>query len=412
MNTISDSNSIRAFVDASGFGGVDIHTTVELLRRYVFVERSLMRALAGWFIAHPRYETKYAFAHHLWHHSEHVTWLNERLVEMRGGRAEANIEPALQRALQAVVDAPSPSAFVAGAYGVIQQRLLACYRDHLACCDEAANAFEYRVLRRLIQDAEDHLDWAAKQEEHDGDNAWRAHLTDLLEKAGGMSGLLSRPAAKDTDPEIRPPTRQFDRPTTIIFDERIRTGALTAYDQRQNADTLTATREDFKVFFNEFYAATLLASVLFDADPSALPWAFFSDFAHHFWDEARHSQFGYFRLRELGMQPDTVNPVLFEQSQGMPILHRIAYLTLGLETYFMPRKRPRVKAYIERGDPRSQFFADQDWSDEANHVRYGKRWVSYLLEDDLRTEEDILAEVRKHLEQVTGKPQDAFAAPF
>jgi len=104
--------------------------------------------------------------------------------------------------------------------------------------------------------------------------------------------------------------------------------------------------------------------------------------------------------------------VLFENSQGMPVLHRIAYLTLGLEVYFMPRKRPRVKAYIERNDPRSQFFADQDWSDEANHVRYGKRWVGFLLEDDMRTEEDVLAEVRKHLEAVTGKEQAAFAAPF
>jgi len=27
----------------------------------------------------------------------------------------------------------------------------------------------------------------------------------------------------------------------------------------------------------------------------------------------------------------------------------------------------------------------------GNHVRYGKRWVTYLLEDDMRTEEDVLA---------------------
>ena len=96
----------------------------------------------------------------------------------------------------------------------------------------------------------------------------------------------------------------------------------------------------------------------------------------------------------------------------MPVLHRIYYLTLGLEVFFMPRKQPRVKEYMKNGDLRSQLFADQDWSDETNHVRYGKRWIEHLLTDDQRTPDDIQEEVQAHLERTTGKPQPTICAPY
>ena len=156
----------------------------------------------------------------------------------------------------------------------------------------------------------------------------------------------------------------------------------------------------------------MVATILFDADPTEVPWEFFADLSKQFWDEVRHSEFGALRLKELGVQPEICNQTLFEQTQDMSILHRLCYLTLGLETFFMPRKAPRVKKFLEVGDPRSQLFADQDWSDEITHVRGGKRWVDHLLENDLRTSEDVLEEVRKHIESVSGQRQEKIAAPF
>jgi len=57
----------------------------------------------------------------------------------------------------------------------------------------------------------------------------------------------------------------------------------------------------------------------------------------------------------------------------------------------MARKRPRVIQYEEHGDARSKLFADIDWSDEINHVRYGKKWIDYFLKDDCREPEDLKA---------------------
>ena len=78
----------------------------------------------------------------------------------------------------------------------------------------------------------------------------------------------------------------------------------------------------------------------------------------------------------------------------------------------MPRKGARVREYADRGDVRSQLFADQDWSDETTHVHFGKKWVKHLLEGDFRTPEDVMDEVREHLERVTGEKQSKIAAPF
>jgi len=68
--------------------------------------------------------------------------------------------------------------------------------------------------------------------------------------------------------------------------------------------------------------------------------------------------------------------------------------------------------YEENGDPRSQLFADQDWSDEINHVRYGSKWCDFLLEDDYRDIDDIIGEVKDHLTKVRGTKVEDISAPF
>jgi uncharacterized ferritin-like protein (DUF455 family) len=90
----------------------------------------------------------------------------------------------------------------------------------------------------------------------------------------------------------------------------------------------------------------------------------------------------------------------------------LAYLTRGLEAYFMPRKPKRMKEYEESGDRRSQVFADQDWSDEINHVRYGSRWADFLLKEDFRDVDDIIEEVKTHLSTIRGEPVKDINAPF
>jgi hypothetical protein len=393
---------------ASKANGIDIGTTVQWLRNYQYVERHSIRILAGWFLCAPAYETKYRMAYHLYDHTEHVTWLRSRLSELRGGQPDASVAPALRRLMEEALHAPNAESLLRGLYGVIKPALLAAYQEHLSVADSAANANEIRLLRRLIPELEAQLEWYRGLQLEAANDPWPKHLKQLLDAAGGIRG--DKPLNAELKSEVC--GVRFERPKTILFDERIRIGDLTPYETRKAMDVRQSTVEQFKVFFNELYAAALLASILFDSFEDGFPWEFYSDFAHHFWDEVRHSEFGALRLRELGEAPSVCNPSLFHASEGLPVLHRICYLTLGLEVFFMPRKQPRVKEYMNNGDQRSQLFADQDWSDETNHVRYGKRWIEFLLQDDHRSVEDVQEEVRQHLERVTGRPHDKISAPY
>jgi uncharacterized ferritin-like protein (DUF455 family) len=169
---------------------------------------------------------------------------------------------------------------------------------------------------------------------------------------------------------------------------------------------------EFEVYFNEFYAAALLATVIYDSWKLNAPRKYFLDIAHHFWDEVRHAEFGALRLREIGVEPHKVNMVLFEQSRNMPMMHRICHLAMGLEIFFMPRKSERARYYEQQGDTRSELFATVDWSDEINHVRYGKEWVEYFLKDDNRSIEDIQQEISIYLEEYTNQTPGGRKAPW
>jgi hypothetical protein len=405
-------SALRSYVERREQYGIDVATTVQLLRRYSFLERSCIRALAGWFLSVPAYERKIALGYQLWSHIERVDAMRRRLHELRGGHRDANIEPALQLLGEELVNAPDEASFLAGV-GWLLEQLSTGYCEHLALADSAANAMEQRLLRGFLGElANDRERLSAISQAPTASSAtaapWVSYLAGLLAAAAGVSGLEPRQAVALSSPGHS----RFSRPTRNIFDERLTTGELFTQDQKQAMPFEERRVAEFRVFFNEFYAAALLASVIYDAWNSTVPWEFFVDIGHQFWDEVRHAEFGLLRLRELGIEPSVINQTLFEQAQGMPFLHRFCYLTLGLEVFFMPRKKPRYKQYEAAGDGRSQLFADVDWSDEQNHVRYGQRWVEFLLQDDARSVEDLQAEIADYLSAYKAQLPEGQLAPF
>lgn len=240
------------------------------------------------------------------------------------------------------------------------------------------------------------MQWAVARIADQPPSAWRHYIRYKVQAAYSTEPVSG--GKDETIPAvIRPHAERFLRPKTIIVDNRLKRGGLLSLQQRQTLDYDAELIEQFRVYFNEFYAACLLASIIFDAT-SDVPLGFIVDAAHQCWDEVRHSQFGQMRLTELGVPPDRYDPILFEQVEALPFMHRFCHLTLNLEPFFMSRKRPRVMQYEQAGDIRSRLFADVDWSDEINHVRYGTYWMEWFLKDDARDIEDIKSEIAAHVE--------------
>jgi len=389
--------------------GFDIPSTAARLRVYSSVQKSCLKILSGWFLITPRYEDKYKMGYHLFEHSEHVGMWRKRLIELRGGKPNASISPGLPQLLDEVNDAPDADSMISALYGIIINSLHTTLLQHLDEADSSANAADIRLIKRILPELKSQLDWFNERPVGSVDNEWLAGIQRFHDKR--TDGLLGEGEAGDR-PNL-PGSRPFRRPATIVFDERIEDKKLMPYEKREQLDYDDALIEQFRVFFNEFFAAGFLATILYDAlDEGTYPWEMIADFSQHFWDEVRHSEFGAIRLKELGVEPDECNLSLFHEAENMPILHRIVYLTRGLEAYFMPRKQPRSKTYEAVGDLRSQLFADQDWSDEINHVRYGSVWSEHLLEDDYRTQDDVIDEIKQHLSKVRGVECVAIAAPF
>jgi hypothetical protein len=197
-----------------------------------------------------------------------------RLEDMRGGNRNASIEPELNRVGEDMIHAPDEQSFLAGLSFILKQ-VEKMYREHLDAADSSANALEIRNLE----------------------------------------------------------TARFEWPAPIEFDDRLHHADLGTYESKVSLPLEERAIGEFGVYFNEFYAAALLATIIYDSWKMNAPRQYYMDIAHHFWDEVRHAEFGAIRLRELGVEPSKVNMVLFEQSQHMPLLHRLCYLTLGLEVF-------------------------------------------------------------------------------
>lgn len=100
----------------------------------------------------------------------------------------------------------------------------------------------------------------------------------------------------------------------IRFDDRLHTADMGTYESKKDLPLRERCIGEFEVYFNEFYAAAQLATIIYDSWKLNAPREYYMDIAHHFWDEVRHAEFGAIRLRELGAEPSKINMVLFEQS--------------------------------------------------------------------------------------------------
>jgi hypothetical protein len=377
--------------------GIDILHAGRCLRRCYSIHRAILRALSGWLIAAPRFEDKYEFAYHLWDHAQHAQAVHQRMKELRGGLADANLSSAFVDLLDEVMHAANTVELIEGLYLELLPALIREYEFVIRLGDRAANAPEIALARRILADLDIQMKWAVERVSDAPPSAWRRYIH--LKVGAAYSGEL---LFEDTNAPVsfaaRPHHERFQRPKTIIVDDRLKRGGLLSFQERQTLDYDSELIEQFRVYFNEFYATSLLASILFDAS-SDVPLEFIVDVAHQCWDEARHSQFGQMRLTELGVPPDRYDPILYEQVEGLPFMHRFCHLTQNLEPFYMPRKRPRVMQYEQAGDTRSRLFADVDWSDEINHVRYGTLWMEWFLKDDARDVSDIKAEIATHVER-------------
>lgn len=395
--------------------GLPVDTTVDRLRRYVYLKTQSVHLIATHFNRLPEWEVKSAISLHLWQDAEHSTWLRERITEMRmpPHHLDKVPDPALADLVAELRAGTTTVEFLTGLYEVLKPALAEAFRTHLREAHPIADQPTRRLLRMALVEEEEQIAWgqAALADLRRTDAAaideaarttWAQLLQARLEAAGGIHGEDTRVplpmalgrcsrAGQAVEPARVP---QRDRRFSRVWRSR----GVVPGPERPVHERLWWM---MNVRLNEMHVSELVAAVM--ADWRDQPWAFYHDLARHLWDETRHCLLGEVAFVSQGVDftkmPTHIGFAEYPNRE-LPPPERYAFLW-GIEQGLMAKtgKQAEVALAREGGDERATVFQDFDWADEVLHAAIGRRW----LEPEFKTREamlDVYARIRPAYDQM------------
>ena len=372
-----------------GKSGYSVERTVQLLRRYLFVESQTMRCLVAHLNGVPEWEVKCGLSLHLWQDAEHCTWLRDRVKEMRTPPLHLDRipDPALDAFFQELIRSRTTSELLTGVYRILKPATIAAMQRHLAEANPLADQPTRRLLRFILLEEEEQLAWGdltlrslVDEEDNralvESGECWTAHLQAYLDGAGGIAADGDR-VTEDELPPARA-EKPFNPIRTPQRDERF-TRVWNSRGRGPDADISASERNWYQLFIRltEMHVPELMALIIYDWDDQ--PWEFYHDMARQLWDEARHAMMGEIAFEANGLDwaavPHEISFGEFPNTQLEPADRHC--LLWGIEQGLMKPdgKQREYKVACESGDPLSITFQDFDWADEVLHAQIGRRWL-------------------------------------
>jgi hypothetical protein len=355
-----------------------VEAAVRFLRRLARIEHRTLLVLAAHLNAVPEWEVKCALSLHIWQDAEHCGWLRERVAELRKPPhyLDRPDDAALEAFFEELLRSRSTRELLTGVYHVLKPSVVAAIEEHLRHANPIAEQPTVRLLRFVLLEEREQLEWARLALEALGgvDAEWEQHLGANLRAAGGVSGRDERayrlPPARGKEPLqlVRSPRR--DPRFTQLWNSR---GLLPGY----HAPPDEVRWRMLYVRLTEMHVPELLALTLYE-----WPEATFEvhrDLARHLWDEARHAMMGEVAFETRGVDWQSVpHEVAFAAYPNTTLEPRERYALLyHAEQAVMGRKQggkpAQHAAAAASGDALTTLFQDYDWADEVLHVRIGRR---------------------------------------
>ena len=368
--------------------GYDVDHTVELLKRYNYVEARLNEILVAHLARTPEWEVKCAVSLHTWLDAEHSASLRQRVAEMREPPLQLDKvpDPRLQAWLEEVIRATNTVELLVGIYRVVKPELVRAWKKHLAETNPLADHPTCRILKLMLGEEEEMIAWGEQaiaaltqtDEAARAAQAWETHLRWFLRTAGGVAGDLRQP-----EDQAAPRPRSDGTPYEVDPVPRRDARFADPYNRRFTFRDASLDAED--------PIAVLLVSRLREMDvPEFLvpiiattkgrPWEYYVDMSRQVWDEARHAMMGEAGLYQNGV-PFYKYPVELQGSMSLntefePLEAHI--LLWGIEQSLMRRDTGKARELgIARasGNELLATFQDYDWADEVLHAQIGRRWL-------------------------------------
>jgi uncharacterized ferritin-like protein (DUF455 family) len=361
--------------------------SVQVLTRWLQLERALVLACAGWVPAARRLDTKALLARTAWQSSLTAEALRRRVLELRYPERNLGLDRGcpLVALYEAASAAPGPGALLHALGGVLIPALRSGFERYLEASDDIADGPTRRLLNIAVEEMRDQVQSLNAAAGLEGDSedrarAWSENLGSLVEEMGGVG--LDRPRDVVVEPVV-PPGKAFRPVGRPGRDDRY---VVMSFYWPDNLDPSYSYGHGIRLqlrsaisHLNEVWAVDTAAAILWHFGRE-LGWDFLSDGARWLYDESRHMMMGARRLEWWGFKPHEIplGSYIIESLEGQDPIYSLAMLAF-FETKNIGKKRSRAQELGGLGDLSSQRDMDFDWADEAIHTGYGRRWLKAAL---------------------------------
>ena len=390
---------------------------LDLLADWQYVERSIHRLLAAWGREVPSWDDKGALHRHVWHQAECVRRLRARIGEFIGGKPDAPVSARLERLANTVLLAPSLDDALDGIYELLLKTLVGAYGEYIATVHPVHDLPTIALLHEINQIKSQQWLWYRdyrRRRPHHTDAAYRTRVEAALADCGSFRA----PLPVDRGDEARP--------AGVATDFRLRRFSAREVPIRAQHPFMDYVRADFRTNLETrrlFWAyGYMLEKNLPDDqlrwlyDGHAMPWEWQHDISRHLWDESRHGDSGYSRLRDFGITLEEVGFSGYDQAERDEELKNIsAARGLALDDCYARhdellaplRAEPLTPAqlyenvfmiglvaetghFVVKNEGYIDFREGQDLAsaemmlfdiiDETAHVTYAHKWLPLLAE--------------------------------
>jgi hypothetical protein len=277
--------------------------------------------LCAWGNQFYAWEDKVAVCRHVWDQACIVDRLRTRISQFPGVEVDGPVSKRLETLAATVLAAPSFEDAVDGIYQVLNTALVNAYLDFTQQVHPIHDAPTHQILRELVTIKDLHRRWRGdyrRRLPHATDAAYLDRIQAQLKQAAYLAEPLAADARDPAGPVgtslgFRPRTPRVD-PAWVTQEDH----DILAWISVDFAESVEARRLFWPIgYMRELGLAMEQLRWLYDAPD--LPWAFHYDESRHLWDESRHGDSGYARMKDFGIRIEEVGFTHTHDLLGKPV---------------------------------------------------------------------------------------------
>jgi hypothetical protein len=369
-----------------------------LLSNWRYLEYSILRMIAGWGRSAGDWEDKLAVCYHTWTQAQIVDRFRKRLDMFPGGKPDAAVNVVFERIANAVLLAPSWPDAMAGVHDVLTPLLVRTYTDYIKTAHPVHDRPTFELLRETMDLKRQQRAWYEdfrSRHPHSIDKVYLARIEAALAPLNNQLDLVVEPGVDHAATcGLRTDFRMTKTP-----------GRVKNWDRAPNVIPLVEcdwnhSIESRRLFFMigycwEMGVAEQQLRWIYSAD--FMPFDFIYAESRHMWDESRHGDSGYHRLKDFGLDFEHFGYSSYGASGDgdlPPMTPKEVYenfygVTQIAETGYFATKRYCFEDFASHGDDASAEMMQYDIIDETSHVEYGRLWLEEMgrragVEEDYR----------------------------